>query len=72
MTQLILDDEQARILEESVDSVELRDQRGRCLGYVSLGFTLQDVAIARRRLASNEPRYTTREVLEHLHSLESN
>jgi len=33
-------------------------------------FTDEDIAIAKDRLASDGPRYTTQEVLEHLQSLE--
>ena len=70
MPYIIIDDEQARILAESNGQVEVRDRAGQHLGYVSLDFSAEEIAEAKRRLASDEPRYTTREVLEHLQNLE--
>jgi hypothetical protein len=66
----VVDDEQARIISESPERIEIRDRTGRHLGYVSGGFTEEDIAIARQRMASDEPRFTTKQVLEHLQSLE--
>ena len=54
----------------SEESIEIRDARGGRLGYVAHGFTDEDIAIAKHRLASNEPRYSTQQVLDHLRSLE--
>ena len=70
MKQMIVDDQQARLISEATDGVEIRDSRGRHLGYVASGFSEDDLALARQRLASDEPRHTTREVLDHLRSLE--
>mgnify|MGYP003396285358 CR=1 FL=1 len=70
MTYIVLDDEQARLVAETPDSIELRDRTGQHLGYVAHGFTPEDIAIAKQRQASGEPCWTTQEVLEHLHSLE--
>jgi hypothetical protein len=70
MHQIVVDDQQAKLISEPTESVETRDPRGRHLGYVAHGFTDEDVAIALDRLASNEPRHTTQEVLDHLRSLE--
>jgi hypothetical protein len=39
-------------------------------GFVTHEFTDEDIAIARQRLASDEPRRTTQEVLDHLRSLD--
>jgi hypothetical protein len=72
MHHIIVDDQQAKLISESTESVEIRDPRGRHLGYVAHGFTDEDIAIAKDRLASAEPRYTTQEVLKHLQSLERN
>jgi hypothetical protein len=69
MEHLVDDDQQAKLISEATESVEIRDLRGRCLGYVARGFTDEDIAIAKERLASDEPRYTTQEVLAHLRSL---
>ncbi|HEX6986421.1 MAG TPA: hypothetical protein VF170_13645 [Planctomycetaceae bacterium] len=76
MPHIILDDEQAKILAGARDAVELRDRRGRSLGVVTpsaaaeTGFTEEEIAEALRRSRSNEPRYTTQQVLDHLASLE--
>jgi hypothetical protein len=71
MSHIVVSDDQARIICAATGNVEIRDQHGNHLGYVAHGFTNDDIAIARRRLASEEPRYTTKEVLEHLESLEA-
>lgn len=70
MPHIIVDDEQAKIICQSAESIEIRDATGKHLGYLARGFTHEDIAIARERMASDEPRYTTQEVLDHLQSLE--
>ena len=70
MPHIIVDDEQARIISETGDAVEIRDQSGRHLGYVAHGFTDEDIAIAKQRMESDEPRYSTQQVLDHIQSLE--
>ena len=70
MPHIVVDDEQARIISQSTESVEIRDSSGRRLGYVAVGFTDEDVTIARQRMASDEPRHTTEQVLDRLRSLE--
>ena len=67
---IVVDDRQAKIIAEATHCVEIRDRNGKHLGYVAHGFTEEDLAVARRRLASDEPRHTTREVLDRLRSLE--
>ena len=70
MPRIILDDEQVKIISESCQTVEIADRSGQIIGYFAHGFTEEDIAIAKERLASDEPRYSTRDVLDHLHSLE--
>ena len=70
MPHIVVNDEQARIISESAESIEIRDPSGKHLGYVAHGFTDEEFAIAKQRLASGEPRYTTQEVLDHIQSLE--
>jgi hypothetical protein len=70
MPHIVVDDAQARIISESAESIEIRDQSGKHLGYVAHGFSEDDIAIARRRMESTEPRYTTRELVDYLESLE--
>ncbi len=70
MPHIVVDDEQARIISQSDESIEIRDRSGKHLGYVAHGFTDEDIAIAKERMTSDEPRYTTQEVLDHIQSLE--
>ena len=69
MAHIVLNDEQARIISESAESIEIRDRNGKHLGYVAHRFTDEDIAIAKERMASDEPRYTTQEVVDHIQSL---
>lgn len=52
MPQLIVDDAQARIIEESAENLEICDRTGKHLGYVALGFTTEDIALAQQRRVS--------------------
>ena len=70
MPHITVDDTQARLIMEAERTIEIRDRHGNHLGYVAHGFSAEDIAVARQRFASDEPRYSTREVLEHLRSLE--
>ena len=70
MRHIVVDDEQAQIISEATDGIEVRDRQGNHLGYVAHGFTDEDIAAAKQRLASDERRYTTQEVMDHLNSLE--
>jgi len=70
MPHIVVDDRQAKIISETSQTVEIRDQHGNRLGYVAHPFTDEDIAVAKRRLQSDEPRFTTQEVLNHLRSLE--
>ncbi len=66
MSHIVVDDQQARLIAEATENVEIRDRQGRHIGYVAHGFSNEDIAVARRRLASGEPRYTTPQVVDHL------
>ncbi len=71
MTQLILNDEQARILSQALEPVELLDNKGNVLRTVPPIWTAEDIAEAKRRIASGQPGLTTAQVLAQLRSLES-
>jgi hypothetical protein len=71
MPHIVLEDQQARIVSETGGRVEVRDREGRHLGFVTHGFTEAEIQEAKRRIASDEPRYSTAKVLQHLESLES-
>lgn len=70
MPHIVVNEDQARIISESSESIEIRDRSGKHLGYVAHGFNDEDIVIAKQRMASDEPRYTTQQVLDHLESLE--
>ena len=63
MHHIVVDDQQAKLISEATESVEIRDQEGRHLGYVAHGFADEDIALAKDRLASDQPRHTTHRCL---------
>jgi hypothetical protein len=69
MPHIVVDDAQAELICNTPESIEIRDRHGRRLGYVAHGFTDEDIMLARQRMTSNEPRYSTEELLNHLNSL---
>ncbi len=70
MQHITLNDEQMQILAAAQGRVEVRDSGGHLVGYLQfIGFTRVEVEEAKRRLASDEPRFTTEQVLAHLQSL---
>lgn len=71
MVQIVATPDQVKVLAETNESVEIVDANGKRLGYIARPFTSEDIRIAKERLASDEPRYTTEQVLEHLRKLES-
>ena len=70
MAHIVVDVEQAKIITESLQGVEVRDPQGRSLGYVARPVTDDDIALALRRRDSDQPRYSTEHVLDRLRSLE--
>jgi hypothetical protein len=70
MHHIVLNDEQARLVATALNPVQVRDGKGNVLGTIAPVWTEADIADAKRRLASDEPRYSTAEVLDHLRSLE--
>jgi len=70
MSEIVLTEEQAKILATGSEQVILRDESGQLLGYVARGFTPAEIAEAERDLASDQPRYSTKEVLDRLRSTE--
>ena len=69
MVELVLTDEQARLLAEARESVEVVDPHGNRLGFFARRFSDTDVEIARKRAASGQPGIATSIVLERLSSL---
>ena len=76
MIRIVVDDEQAKAIAAARHRVEACDGNGKVLGVVkpttpTCGFSAEEIAEAKRRLAAPGPRYTTEQVLEHLRSLET-
>jgi len=71
MTRIVLNDEQAAVLNAAHGQVRLCDAEGRVLGLTQPGFSDEEIAEARRRAASPGVCYTTEEVLAHLRSLDA-
>jgi hypothetical protein len=70
MIQVVVTADQAKLISEAHGSVEVVDENGKRLGYFARPFSDDEILLAKQRLASDEPRYTTAEVLEHLRKLE--
>ena len=72
MSHIVLDDQQAELITRTHEHIQVRDVKGNLLGYIEpLGFTAEEILEAKRRLKSDEPRFTTDQVLAHLESLEN-
>jgi hypothetical protein len=70
MIHIVVSDDQAQIISGSAAQIEIRDRNGNHLGYVAHGFSAADIALARQRAASPQPRLDIKQVLNHLQSLE--
>jgi hypothetical protein len=72
MPEIALNDEQSKIVAGAEHPLVVRDSHGEIVGVLtpSSDFTPEEIDEAKRDLASNQPRYTTAQVLEHLRSLE--
>ena len=70
MQHLVVSDEQARIISQTSEGIEIRDRNGKHLECVAHGFSEEDIAIAKERMTLDEPRHTTHEVLDLLRSRE--
>ncbi len=70
MVQIVADEQLLRELEKVEGIIELVDASGNCVGIITRPPSADDVRIVKERLQSNGPRYTTKQVLSHLKSLE--
>jgi hypothetical protein len=66
MSYIVLDEAQARVIAQAKGHVEVRDRNGKHLGYVTHGFTNEDIRIARERADSKAPRLSTADALRRL------
>jgi hypothetical protein len=69
MVELVVTAEQAKLLAEAKDSVEIVDGKGNRLGFFARQFSGRDVTIAISRVASGHAGRPTAEILERLKSL---
>ena len=70
MVQVIATADQAKLLLEAKESVEIVDANGKRLGTVVRPPSDEDVQIAKQRIEQSGKRYTTEQVISHLRSLE--
>ena len=68
MRDIIVSDDLCRSITESTEDIRFVTAAGEVLGRFEPELTPREMAEIRRRLASNEPRYTTQEVLDRLGS----
>jgi hypothetical protein len=68
MRDIVITDELSRAITEASGEVRLVTSGGEILGRLEPELSPAEMAEIRRRLASSEPRYTTREVLDRLGS----
>lgn len=71
MTQLMLSPDQVRVVTGTSESIQVCSPQGEVLGIIAPRIDPAEVAEAKRRLTSSGKWYTTEQVLEHLHSLET-
>lgn len=69
MQRIVLTDEQTKLLAAATEPVPVCDRHGNVLGFLGPVWTEEDIAEARKALATNSPWYTTDQVLAHLRSL---
>jgi hypothetical protein len=70
MSHIVVDAGQAEVLAQARGLVQVRDQDGHVVGYITPAPTEDEIARARLRFGSDEPTSTTQQVLDRLRSLE--
>jgi hypothetical protein len=70
MPELILTQEQARVVSQSLGPVTVRDTNGQLLGYLEPKLTPEMIAELKRRVASPGPWYTGAQVQARLKALQ--
>lgn len=70
MPDVILTDEQAKIVTGTFDTVTVRDPSGRVLGHIEPKLTPEQIAELKRRAASPGPWYTGAQVQARLRALQ--
>ena len=71
MVKIVATEDQIRQINKAAETIEFVDAAGNRLGVLAKSADLEDIRIARERLASDEDRLPYSAVLEHLASLDA-
>jgi hypothetical protein len=71
MPHIVLTDEQARVIDDANDFIEIRRQDGRVLARIPPDWTPAQIADAKRRAAAPGPRYTGDQIQSMFGALEA-
>jgi hypothetical protein len=71
MVKIVATEDQVRQMNDADEAIEFVDAAGNRLGVIAKSSDLEDIRIARQRLASDEERLPYSAVLEHLASLDA-
>lgn len=73
MPHIVVDSAQAETIVKFGRQVQVRDPRGKIVGFIDPAPSDEEMALAKARLAAgpNGPTYTTQEVIDHLRSLDT-
>ncbi len=63
MDHITLNDEQLHVVAQAQEPIAVHDEQGQVRGYIAVVVNQDELADAKRVLASSEPRYTTDEVM---------
>lgn len=66
MVKLVVSAEQAKVLTEARESVEILDPKGNRLGFFARPFSDHEIELARSRVTAGQPGRSTADVLERL------
>ena len=69
MVKLVVSAEQAKVLTEARESVEILDPKGNRLGFFARPFSDHEIELARSRATAGQPGRSTADVLDRLASL---
>ena len=71
MSDIILTEEQAQLVFNANSEIQVRDTQGRLLGRFTPELTLDEMNNIKQALSSDQPRYSTEEVIRRLTSVNS-
>jgi hypothetical protein len=70
MPHIVLSEEQLQVVFRSREAVEVRDSDGNVLAHIQPQVSQADIEEIKRRLASDQPRFTSQQVRAHFQALE--